>query len=80
MAVCTLVDESGYVRQSVQSVEECTGYILVSPSEYHATVDTFAPTSEGIATAFSWGFGSVVVIGYLSAYAVGVAKRLINLI
>lgn len=78
MAVCTLVDEAGYVRQSVQSVEECTGYILVSPSEYHATVDTFAPTSAGITSAFLWGFGSVVVVGYLSAYAVGVAKQVIN--
>lgn len=78
MSVCTLVDESGYVRQSVQSVEECTGYVLVSPSEYHATANTFAPTSSGVASAFMWGFGAVVVVGYLSAYAVGVAKQVIN--
>lgn len=78
MATCSLVDEAGYVRQAVQSVEECTSYILVSSAEYHSTVDTYAPTSAGVASAFTWGFGSVVVLGYFSAYAIGIAKQVIH--
>jgi len=78
MAICAAVDNEFFVRQSVQTLDECTGYVLVAPSEYRAATDAFTPTPEGVATAFMWGFGAVVVLGYFSSYAIGVAKMVIR--
>lgn len=78
MAICAAVDDQFFVRQSVQTIDECSGYVLVSPSEFRAATDAFTPTPEGVATAFMWGFGAVVVIGYFSSYAIGIAKNVIR--
>lgn len=77
MAVCVSVDESGYVRQTVEAVQNCTSHVLVDASQYSLIVEPVLNSSE-IASVFTWGFASVVVLGYFSGYAVGIAKTIIN--
>lgn len=78
MALCVAIDDSGFVRHVIDStIDNCAHFILISSEQYKLAVDPVL-NPEDIASAFSWGFGAVVVIGYLSSYAVGVAKRLIK--
>lgn len=79
MAVCISVDEENILRLSNNSIDECNSYVLLTSVEFQSTTDVFTPTPEAISIAFSWGFGAVVIVGYFSAYAVGIAKKLINL-
>ena len=78
MSVCVRVKSSGDLVVNNRSVEKCRDYVLISASEHKYASDLYSPTPEGIASAFSFGFGAVVVVGYLSSYAVGICKQLIN--
>lgn len=63
--------------QVSDSVESCTGYILVTSDEYSSYFETFNVSSAEIATAITFGF-SIVVTAYFSAYPIGIVKKMLN--
>ena len=66
MAQCFFLDTDGLLKQSTQSVEECTGYVLISPTEYVGFYDTVGLNPEDALIAFAWGAGSIVTAWALS--------------
>ncbi len=76
MAVCTKF-VGGYLVQVGESVQDCTGYILVTADEYASYFEVFNITPSEIATAITFGF-SVVITAYFSAYPIGLVKKMLN--
>ncbi|MET4567816.1 hypothetical protein [Rhodanobacter soli] len=74
MAQCVVLNADGTLTPTGQTVGECTGYVLVSGSEYgvyQVVQDAFsAPTSD---QALGWFFGAwgLVMVMYLAARCVG---------
>ena len=78
MSQCVVFNTDGTLIQSTQSVTDCTGYILISPTEYDLMVQSVEIDPLEIATVFGIVFGWVVLLGYLS-YQVKVANKTIDL-
>ena len=79
MATCVLVDESGYLRESTQTVEECTSHIVISPTEYKTYFDSVGLNPEDATLAFVWGAGTMLTAWALTIpikYALRVIKLL----
>jgi hypothetical protein len=74
MALCVALTMAGTLEPTGESVEECTGYVLVSGSEhsfYALAYQAFAtPTPEQAAGWFVGSFGAVLVF-YVAAWMVG---------
>lgn len=74
MAECVTLNSNGTLTPTGQSVSECTGYVLVSGSEYsvYQVVDQAlgVPTSS---QAMGWFFGAwgAVMVFYIGARCVG---------
>lgn len=77
MSQCVVFNTDGTLTQSTQSVSDCTGYILISPTEYDLMVQTVEITPAEILAVFGIVFGWVVFLGYLS-YQVKIGKRTIG--
>ncbi|HCT2505482.1 hypothetical protein J4G63_21340 [Aeromonas sobria] len=52
--------------------------IIQTVEEYKQSTVDIAPSD--IAIMFSWAFGAVVVLGWFPGFAIGVAKKVINLL
>ncbi len=74
MALCVALNSDGTLSQTGQPVEECTGYVMVSGSEYgvyQMVQDAFAvPTAEQASTWFVASWGCVVAM-FIVSRAVG---------
>lgn len=79
MAICTEITSEGFVVANGLTASDCVNYVLIDAHQYQIAVEPLVTPGE-IASAFSWGFGSVVVLGWFSGYAIGIAKRVIRLI
>ena len=77
MGLCVSVDQSGYLFNTGESLENCSEFVLVSSLDYQKLHEPVVNPSE-ISEAFLWGFGAVVAFGYLVAFPIGIAKKLIN--
>ncbi|MFA7254441.1 MAG: hypothetical protein WC107_07905 [Patescibacteria group bacterium] len=77
MAQCTFFNAEGFLVQSTQSVNDCTGHILVSPTEYNLMVQSVEINPADVTAVFGITFGWVVLLGALS-YKVKIAKQTIN--
>lgn len=59
MAVCSQLDENNYVQATATAPDSCTGYILVTPSEFASLGParwTLEEAEQLVALAFSvWG-------------------------
>lgn len=81
MATCVTLNADGTLTPTGQTVDQCTGYVLVSGSEYgvYQVLQTAfaAPTPD---QAAGWFFGSwgVVIIMYLAARCVGAVLSMFN--
>ena len=81
MAQCVTLNSNGTLTPTGEAVSECTGYVLVSGSEYgvYQVVQTAfaAPTPD---IAMGWFFGSfgTVMVGYLAARCVGAVLSMFN--
>lgn len=66
MALCVALNSDGTLTPTGQPVAECTGYVMVSGSEYgvyQAVQDAFAvPTAAQASTWFVASWGCVVVM------------------
>lgn len=78
MSQCVGFNSDGYLMQSTQSVEACTGYILVSPTEYNLAIQSIEIDPADVLTTFGIVFGWVIFLGALS-YKVKVSKGLIKM-
>lgn len=65
MATCVALQADGTLVPTGQAVAECTGYVLVSGSEYgvyQLVQQAFAtPTNEQVSEALIAGFGAVLL-------------------
>lgn len=74
MAQCVTLNTDGTLTPTGQTVDQCTGYVLVSGSEYgvyQVVQDSFsAPTSD---QALGWFFGAwgLVMVMFLAGRCVG---------
>lgn len=81
MAQCVVLNVDGTLTPTGQPVSECTGYVLVSGSEYgvyQAVNDAFAsPTPEQAQGWFLGAWGAVMVC-YIAARCVGAVISMFN--
>jgi len=81
MAQCVTLNADGTLTPTGQTVGECTGYVLVSGSEYgvyQVVQDAFsAPTPEQASGWFFGAWGSVMVM-YIAARLVGAVVSMFN--
>lgn len=77
MSQCVTVTAEGYLVQSTESPDQCTGYLLISPSEYQLFVQTVEITPAEVLEVFGIVFGWVVLLGALS-YKVKVARNVVK--
>lgn len=78
MAVCTQFVE-GFLKQSAESVANCSNYVLVTSDEYNVFTEVFTLDATMIGTCIGFGFGVVVSI-YFAGYPIMVAQKSIKLI
>lgn len=77
MSQCVVFNTDGTLIQSTQSVTDCSGFILISPTEYDLMIQSVEITPSEILSVFGIVFGWVVFLGYLS-YQVKIGKRTIG--
>ena len=78
MAVC--VDfASGALTQLQSSVAECTGYVLVTASEYNSFTVAFELDPYLIGLSLTFGVGLIVATYYM-VYPVEIATKAIKMI
>lgn len=72
MALCVTLNSDGTLTATGQAVSECTGYVMVSSSEYgvyQAVQDAFAvPTPDQASAWFVAAWGAVVVMFIVSRW------------
>jgi len=74
MATCVAVNDDGTLTQTGQAVSECTGYVLVSGSEYgvyQVVQDALSMPTPEVAAGWFFGPFSLIVLLYLVAANVG---------
>ncbi|OHU85486.1 MULTISPECIES: hypothetical protein [Pseudoalteromonas] len=76
---CIYLNGDGTLTATSQTLSQCEGYVLVSASDAQAFTAATQITSLDIAEAFTWGFGLIITIGFIS-YQVRVARKLIKTI
>lgn len=76
---CVYLNQDGTLTATLETVEQCTGYVLVTASEAQAFTASTQINALDIAEVFSWGFGTVIFFAYLS-YAVKASRKTIKLI
>lgn len=81
MAQCVTLNADGTLTPTGQTVGECTGYVLVSGSEYgvyQVVQDAFAvPTSEQATGWFFGAWGTVMVV-FIASRCVGAVLAMFN--
>lgn len=81
MAQCVTLNADGTLTPTAQTVDQCTGYVLVSGSEYgvyQVVQQALAvPTSQETVGWFVGAWGAVMVF-YIAARAVGSVLSMFN--
>lgn len=72
--LCVQPDVNGYLQGTVETVENCTGYVMLDSVEYQIYQAMVDVTAADILYVFSWGFGAVLFFWFLGACA-GAAKK-----
>lgn len=74
MAQCVTLNADGTLTPTGQVVSECTGYVLVSGSEYgvyQVVQDAFAAPTPAQATGWFFGCWGSVMVCYIAARCTG---------
>lgn len=74
MALCVVMNSDGTLSPTGQAVDECTGYVMVSSSEYGVygvMQNAFAAPSPVQASGWFFGCWGAVMVFYLVSRAVG---------
>ena len=75
---CIYLNADGTLTPTIETLQECNGYVLVPAHDAASYVNSIEINAFDIGEAFTWGFGTVVFLGFLS-YKVKAAKRAIRL-
>ncbi|UKR53957.1 hypothetical protein K4A87_09170 [Xanthomonas fragariae] len=81
MATCVVLQANGTLVSNGQSVGECSGYVLVSGSEYsvYALVqEAFAMPSQHDAVAWSTGCCGIVIVWFVLGRMAGSVAAMFN--
>lgn len=65
------------LQLSAQTVENCTGFVLVNSTEYVSFYNSVGLNPQDVAAAFAWGFGAVFTT-WAAQYPIKVAKQVIH--
>lgn len=74
MAICVTLNADGTLTPTGQPVDQCTGYVMVSGSEYgvYQALDTaLAAPAPDVATSWFFGAWGAVLTCYIAAKCVG---------
>ena len=63
---CIYLNADGTLTPTTQTLEECTGYVLVPSHEAASYVNSIQITALEIGESFTWGFGLIIFFGFLS--------------
>ncbi len=74
---CIYLNADGTLTPTTQTLEECTGYVLVPSHEAASYVNSVQITALDVGESFTWGFGLIIFFGFLS-YKVRIARMVIN--
>lgn len=81
MAQCVVLNADGTLTPTGEPVAECTGYVLVSGSEYgvyQAVQSAFATPTPEQATGWFFGAWGTVMVVYIAARCVGAVLSMFN--
>ena len=76
-AQCALPQQDGTLIFTADIAANCSGYWLIPASEYSAYLSSVEITASEVTEAFTWGFGTVVLLSGL-AYQVSIALKLVR--
>ncbi len=76
-AQCVLPGQDGTLIFTADTAANCAGYWLIPASEYSAYLSSVEITASEITEAFTWGFGTVVLLSGL-AYQVSIALKIVR--
>ena len=76
-AQCALPQQDGTLIFTADIAANCAGYWLIPASEYSAYLSSVEITASEVAEAFTWGFGTVILLSGL-AYQVSIALKLVR--
>ena len=82
MPICVEALNNGRLRDTQQSIEDCTNFVIYTLEEYEQLLQSAQNaliSPEDIAYVWIWGFGSIL-IPWSIAYAIMWAKKTINLL
>jgi hypothetical protein len=74
MALCVVINSDGTLATTGQAVSECTGYVMVSSSEYgvyQVLQDVFAAPTPVQASGWFFGCWGAVMVFYIASRCVG---------
>jgi len=74
---CIYLNADGTLTATTETLEQCSGYVLVPSHEAAAYVESIQITALEIAESFTWGFGLIIFFGFLS-YKAKVARMVIS--
>ncbi|TMP53179.1 hypothetical protein CWB78_15180 [Pseudoalteromonas sp. S1612] len=74
---CIYLNADGTLTATSETLEQCSGYVLVPSHEAASYVESIQITALDIAGSFTWGFGLMIFFGFLS-YKAKVAKMVIK--
>jgi hypothetical protein len=77
LAQCVFPQQDGTLIFTADTASNCSGYWLVQASDYSAYISSVQITVADVTSAFTWGFGTVILLSGL-AFKVGVALNLIR--
>ncbi len=77
LAQCAYPQQDGTFIFTADTAAACTGYWLVTASEYSAYLSAVEITVADVTAAFMWGFGAIVFFSFL-AFKVEMATRTIR--
>lgn len=74
---CIYLNADGTLSPTSETLEQCSGYVLVPSHDAAAYVESIQITALDVAESFTWGFGLMIFFGFLS-YKAKVAKMVIK--
>jgi hypothetical protein len=77
MALCASINSAGFVVANTTPVNECTGVLLVSPSEYLMNYHASGVTAEDLSSVLFGSFGFVFTIAAVG-FKIKTSKRVVK--
>lgn len=76
-AQCAHPQQDGTFIFTADTAADCSGYWLITAGQYNAYLSAVEITVADVTSAFTWGFGVVVVLSFL-AFKVRMGTQLVR--